>query len=68
MVSALASSSVAFPLSVSVKVLVNDWDLLRGTHKYRSSLVGGGKEERSELQRKPIMLNVSLLYYTTNAT
>lgn len=56
MVSALASSSVAFPLSVSVKVLVNDWDLLRGTHKYRSSLVGGGKEERSvstTLQMQP---------------
>lgn len=29
MVSALASSSVRFPLSVSVKVLVSDCDLLR---------------------------------------
>lgn len=28
MVSALASSSVTFPRSVSVKVLVSDWDLL----------------------------------------
>lgn len=28
MVSALASSSVTFPLSVSEKVLVSDWDLL----------------------------------------
>lgn len=39
MVSALASSSVTLPLNVSVKVLVSDWDLLCGTHKYRSSLV-----------------------------
>lgn len=30
MVSALASSSVRFPRSVSVKVLVSDCDLLRG--------------------------------------
>lgn len=37
MVSALASSSVRLPRNVSVKVLVSDWDLLRG--KEKSSLV-----------------------------
>lgn len=61
MVSALASSSVRLPRSVSVKVLVSDWDLLCSTQK--SSLVyyicSQRGKVKDQMQRKVIMLNVT---------
>lgn len=45
MVSALASSSVTFPRSVSVKVLVSDWDLLCSKENSRVTNCLNGREK-----------------------
>lgn len=67
MVSALASSSVRLPRSVSVKVLVSDWDLLRS--KGNSKLVYYFFSERGKVKvrcKEMLLLAFILLTSMTN--